>query len=376
MTFWILAIAIGLVAAAYICWPLLKERAAVRNYGLALVLAVPVVSLGLYQAVGTPEGIGVTGTPGKATQAANHPGEASMEMDNMVAGLERRLQENPADADGWVLLGRSYKAMQKYDQAEVALIRAIQLAPNDPLVIVELAEAKLFTSGNQSVDPEVRGMLEQVLELDPNQQKGLWLLGIAAAQDGDDERALELWGRLSAQLEPGSPILASVEQQMSQIRARSGEQTAPMEAPTDNQVAPAAEVAATEPRRGPDDEEDDAPVATGGWSGLRVDVKAPDGVGDLPANAALFVIVRNPAVPGPPLGVARMSQPTFPAIAFISDANSMMENMPISGVEEVELLARLSKTGSPAAQPGDLQSETVRVQLSSTKKIELNLKRN
>jgi cytochrome c-type biogenesis protein CcmH len=365
MTFWILAGLIGLLAALFIAWPLLRERAALRNYGFALVLLVPLAALMLYQVVGTPEGIGVKGTPGQVAKPAAHPGgQSGMDMDSMIASLEGRLQENPADLEGWLLLGRSYKAMQRYDQAESALVRAIQLAPNDPLVMVELAEAKMFTSGSPNVSPEVRGMLEQVLEIDPNQQKALWLLGIAAAQDGNDEQALNLWSRLAAQLETGSPILASLEQQMSQVRQRSGLAAEQPEAVVEASVAAA---------QGASEPDTDQPAPGGGWGGLKVAVEAPADLGALPPGAALFVIVRNPAMPGPPLGAARMAAPTFPTVAFISDANSMMQNNPISAAGEVEIVARLSMTGSPGAQPGDLESEPVRVELAGTDKVALQL---
>ena len=80
MMFWVLAVLISLVAAMFIAWPLLKERAALRNYGLALALLVPVASLVLYQMVGTPKGIGVVGSPGQTGQpsaSAAHPGAGS-----------------------------------------------------------------------------------------------------------------------------------------------------------------------------------------------------------------------------------------------------------------------------------------------------------
>jgi cytochrome c-type biogenesis protein CcmH len=359
MMFWVLAVIIGVLAAAYMGWPLLRERAALRNYGLAIIVLVPLAALGLYQQVGTPAGIGVSGSPGQTVQASSHPGEVSMEMDQMVGNLERRLQDNPADAEGWMLLGRTYKTTQQYDRAETALLRAYQLLPNDPVVLVELAEAKLFASRNPVFSSEVREMLERVLVLDPNQQKGLWLLGIAAAQEGNDALAVELWERLSAQLPPDSPTLASVREQITQARERSGLSDAPQR--------PVAEF------RGPDDELADTPLPTSAWRGLQVRVAAPEGLGELPGNAALFVIVRNPAMPNPPLGVARLMRPAFPAVAIVNDANSMMENMPISAVGEVELTARLSMSGNPVAQPGDLQSETVQVNLAETGKVELTL---
>jgi cytochrome c-type biogenesis protein CcmH len=368
MVFWILAALIGLLAAVFTAWPLLAERAAIRNYGFAIIVMIPIAALVMYQVVGTPAGIGVTGSPGQASQAAHPGGDAGMGMDAMVANLESRMQQNPADLDGWMLLGRTYKAMQRYREAETALVRAIQLAPNNPTVMVELAEAQMFTSGSATVSPEVRGLLEQALEMQPDQQKGLWLLGIAAAQDGDNDRALELWSRLAEQLEPGSPILVSLEQQMAQLGDRPAVEPTGMAQPTVS--TPPRSMSGVEPE--PELEEDEAPAGEH-WSGLRVDVNVASELGDLPPGAALFVILRNPAIPGPPLGVARMSAPTFPAIAFVSDANSMMEGMPISGVPEVEVLARLSMSGSPVAGPNDLESDTLRVELDSTSKVELTL---
>lgn len=363
MMFWVLAFIIGALAAAYIGWPLLQGRAAVRNYGLALIVLVPLAALGLYQSVGTPAGIGVSGSPGQTARASNHPGEVSMEMDQMVASLEQRLQENPADAEGWMLLGRTYKTTQQYDRAEAALDRAYQLLPNDPVVMVELAEARLFTSGSPAFSSEIREMLERVLVIDPNQQKALWLLGIAAAQEGNDRLAVELWEKLAGQLPPDSPVMGSVREQIAQARQRSGL--------TGSAERPVAEMQAE--MRGPDDEPPEAPKPASSWRGLQVRVAAPENLGTVPDNAALFVIVRNPAMPNPPLGVARLTRPTFPAVAILNDANSMMENMPISAVGRVELTARLSMSGNPVAQAEDLQSETVQVDLSETGRVDLTL---
>jgi cytochrome c-type biogenesis protein CcmH len=359
MMFWVLAVAIGALAAAYICWPLLRERAAVRNYGLALIALVPLAAIGLYQTVGTPAGIGVSGSPGQASRAESHPGDVSGEIDGMIANLERRLQDNPADLEGWVLLGRTYKTTEDYVRAESALVRAVQLAPDDPLLLVELAEASMFNSRSATVSDEVKGLLERALTIDPDQQKGLWLLGIAAAQEGNDALAIQLWERLSAQLAPGSPTLDSVQQQIAQLRERSGL--------SGDMQAQQAEL------NGPRNENEDGPEGASVWQGLRVDVQAPEGLGELPASAALFVIVRNPAMPNPPLGVTRLPRPAFPAVALISDANSMMQELPLSSVSEVQLMARLSMSGNPIAQPGDLQSQTIQVALGQTDKVELHL---
>jgi cytochrome c-type biogenesis protein CcmH len=341
--FWTLTMVIGILAAGLIAWPLLKERAAVRNYGLAVVLAFPIAAILLYQQVGTPEGIGVSGTPRvQQEQQLQHPATGDAQFADLVRGLEQRLQENPADLEGWVLLGRSYKTVQQYDAAEAALVRAAQLAPDDPLVIVELAEARLFASSDPVIGDEVKAMLERALTLDPDQQKGLWLLGIAASQDGNDALAVELWERLVAQMEPGSGIAISVQEQIDQARMRLGEAAPPQ-----------PEGAA--------------------WAGIEVEVLAGESLPELPPTAVLFVIARNPAMPGPPLGVLRIANPTFPSVSLMSDNDSMMAEMPLSAAGEVELTARLSISGNVIAQPGDLQSPPVKINVAAPEPVQLVL---
>jgi cytochrome c-type biogenesis protein CcmH len=346
--FWLLAVIIGGLAAGLMTWPILRERAAVRNYGLALVVAVPVVAILLYQQVGTPEGIGVTGTPQQQQaqqQQARHAGAGDVQFAELLRGLEQRLQDNPADVEGWVLLGRSYKTAQLYGQAETALIRAAQLAPNDAQVLVELAEAKLYTSGDPTIGAEVQAMLERALTIDPNQQKGLWLLGIAASQDGNDALAVELWERLVALMDPASGMAQSVQQQIEEARLRSG-----LQAP--------------------------AETAAGGWAGIRVEVLANAELPELPPTAVLYVIARNPSMPGPPLGVMRLENPGFPTVAVLTDANSMIAELPLSGAGEIELSARLSMTGNVVAQPGDLQSDVVKTSPSAAGTVQLTLASN
>jgi cytochrome c-type biogenesis protein CcmH len=336
--FYSLSIAIAVLTGVALCWPMLKQSRAARNYGLSLVLALPIIALLLYQQVGSPQGIGVSGTP---QGLAAHPAQGDNPMDAMIAKLEERLQQNPADLEGWVLLGRSYKTLQQYSQAQAALLRAIQLAPDDPLVLAELAEAKLFASGNPTIGPDARAMLERALSIDPGQQKALWLLGIAASQDGDDATAIAHWQKLVGLAGPDSPVAASVQQMIDQAQTRLGS-TEPLAT-----VAPAAR--------------------------LVVEVSFDQPEFELPEQATLFLIVRDPATSGPPLGAKRVDSPVFPVTLNLSDADSMMAERPISGTDPVEIVARISLNGSPVAGPGDPESQPAVVSPASQAPVKLEI---
>ena len=137
------------------------------------------------------------------------------------------MRENPADLEGWMLLGRSYKSLQRYPEARMALAKARELAPNDPLVAVELAEAMIFTSGPEEIGGPIREILEEAVAAEPQLQKGLWLLGIVAVEAGQDQKAIEYWERLMPLLDPASAVYASVQQQLDMARGRLGSGEAP-----------------------------------------------------------------------------------------------------------------------------------------------------
>jgi len=271
----------------------------------------------------------------------------------MIEGLRSRLTESPEDLDGWLLLARTLKTTQRFQEAAEALETANRISPNNPQVMVDLIETRIFLSPDGRISDEMRAALEQVLDQNPGMQKALWLMGIASSQAGDDAFAINYWQSLLEQLEPGSPVAQSVQSQIDQAQARMGMsvEEAPAPAP-----APAAAQADT-----PDD---------GTWQGIKIAVSA--GESNIPPGGVLYVMIRStgPAM-GPPLGVRRVINPSLPLEVTISDADSMLKERQISSESDIQLQARISQTGSPAANSGDWQSAKIDVKLNSAKSVEL-----
>ena len=212
-------------------------------------------------------------------------------------------------------------------------------------------EGRIYRSGR--IDEASVAMLQRAVELEPEHQKGLWLLGIAAAQDGDLERAVSLWESLLGLLEPGSGVAQSVQQQIDEANTRLGRPSAPAVADTASEPAPAS--------------------GTGGWSGTPVRVAASESTANLiPTGAVLCVIIRSPGpAVGPPLGVRRVIDPILPLDITITDGDSMLEERKISLESEIQLQARISLSGSPSASTGDWQSAPVTVALDAANTVEL-----
>jgi len=352
MNFWIFAIALLAVPAAVISWPFFTGSAKERVYGMFMLLLMPLTGLLLYQYFGTPAAINLptaTAQPSAQEQQAHSSQQA--QMDELVTSLQQRMNENPDDPEGWLILGRSLKTMQRYAEAQTALSNANRLIPGNALVMVELAETILFASGKPQVNPEARQLIKSALAIDPQQQKALWLMGMVASQDGDEAQAITLWQRLLGQLDPASGATNSVTQQIEMAQKRLGQ---PVSEPVGAKPAVAK------------------PVVAGFSIPVNITI-ADDLAGALPENAILFIFIRPVGTLGMPLAVKRMSARGFPMSLQFSDADLLRPGASLQDFEQLDISARISMAGVANAAPGDYQANLVTLDTKAVTAIALHL---
>ncbi len=339
--FWVLSLAITLVVGLSVLWPLLQGDSRFKVTALVLLLIMPVLVYWQYQVVGSPRALH---SP-ELAELAN----TDASIDELVVSLRERLTETPADLEGWVLLGRTYKTLQDYPAALQALETANRLVPNEPVVLVELVEAQLFASGSPEITSDMIETLEIAVAAQPSLQKGWWMLGLAAAQQGDDALAIKHWRKLLQSLEPGSSLAQTIQNQIAEAELRLG---------------------AVSGEAGPD------PAAQ--WESPVIHVElgaaASAALTASPPGAALFLIAR-PAgeAAGPPLAVKRINQPGFPLQLTLTDADSMLPQRPVSGFADLQLQARLSLSGEPLPSAGDWQSPVVSFSGESSETLKLTI---
>lgn len=126
-------------------------------------------------------------------------------IQDMVAGLARRLEANPQDLEGWRRLGRSYLVLEDAARAKQALGRAVALAPTDLALLGDYAQATLLAPGPAALPPHSVDALRRRLDADASDPTALWLVGLAEADAGNSRAAAGLWERLLPQLQPGTP---------------------------------------------------------------------------------------------------------------------------------------------------------------------------
>jgi cytochrome c-type biogenesis protein CcmH len=289
------------------------------------------------------------------------------QMDALIESLQQRMKENPSDPEGWLILGRSLKTMQRYAEAETALTNANRMIPGNPTIMVELAEAKLFNSGQAAISDEVRQLLESALAIDPNQQKGLWIMGLASAQAGDDGQAVTYWTKLLNQLEPGSGPYQSISEQIAMAQTRMGQ---PVSVGAMAGPSAASETAAATP---PMANSAENTAAAGGFS-IPVTVNLGSDVsGPFPASAALFVFVHPAGAVGMPLAVKRMAPQGFPMALKFTDADLLRPGQSLQDFDQLDISARISMAGVASSASGDIQADRITVTTNNVSAIALNL---
>jgi len=369
MNFWIIAIALLAIPAAIVSWPLFKGPAKEKITGLFVLLVLPLAGILMYQEIGTPEAIHMA-PASPARQSAQEQSAHDVQggqMDALIASLQQRMQENPGDPEGWLILGRSLKTMQRYADAENALANANRMIPGNPTIMVELAEAKLFNSGQAAISDGARQLLEAALAIDPNQQKGLWIMGLAAAQAGEDGEAITYWTKLLDQLDPGSGPYQSVSEQIAMAQTRMGQPVTvgAVAAQSAGGEMPAAHPPMAKPAENT--------AAAGGFS-IPVTVNLGSDVsGPFPASAALFIFVHPAGAVGMPLAVKRVAPQGFPMQLQFTDADLLRPGQSLQDFDQLDVSARISMAGVATGASGDVQADRITVNTNDISAIALNL---
>jgi len=205
-------------------------RHALRRAGLAaLMLALlPAAALGLYLKLGEPMAIPLL-SGGSVGRASDHVLlESTPEI--MVTRLAVRLAREPGDADGWMLLCRSYAVLGRYDDAVTACRRALALAPNQPQWLADLADIEASAAGGD-LNGAARATIDAALAADPANPKALSLAGSAAWDRHDYAAAADYWQRLAATPGLSAQTLAQARQNVAAARARLAAEAVPEAAP-------------------------------------------------------------------------------------------------------------------------------------------------
>ena len=329
-----------------------KPAQRVRWLIALMALVIPVAAFSVYMSVGTPMAL----DPALMAQANGDEQMTPQKLEAMAEQLAQRLEKEPNNAEGWVMLGRIQRALARYDQADAALQKALALERNDDIV-VERAEV-LAQKNSGSFKGEPWAIINGVLKADPQNGNALLLAGSAAFSEGRFKDALSYWEKVRGLLPASSSDLPALAEAIDKAREQLG---LPAQAPLSTANAPASAGALAKP----------ASDGTERLSG-RVSLE-PALAAQVSPKDTVFIYANAAEGPRMPLAIIRTTVDKLPYDFVLDDSLAMNPQMKLSQAKSVMVRARISKTGNAMPQAGDFGASIGPVTPGSPEKLELTI---
>ncbi|BFN29027.1 formate-dependent nitrite reductase complex subunit NrfG [Pseudomonas sp. SCT] len=292
-----------------------------RSVPLIAAVLVPLVGYGLYTHWGASDKV----------QMARQFSEQPRTVEEMTAHLEQAVQDQPDSAEAWYFLGRTYMNQERPGDAAKAFSRVVEIAGRQPELLGQWAQA-LYFARDRKWSEELQALTDEALQSDPQELTSLGLLGIAAYEESRYQDAVRFWEQLVAALPEEDPSREAI---------RGGIERARQQIDGDSAV-------------------EQAQSAANAGTTLEIQVALdPKVVESVSPQDTVFVFARAVSGPPVPLAAKRLTVADLPATITLGDADAMVPSMKISSVEQVMVMARISRSGDATKGEWMGQSEAV-----------------
>jgi len=311
-------------------------RVSSRRLAYALGAVLPTAAFALYFWLGNPAALmALADGQSGPTQASLAAAPSEDVFIKLIQLAEAKTQANPDDGKAWAMLAKTHAVIEQWPNALRAFEQAIKLLPTGASVLSGYAEALAITN-NLTLTGKPMALVRKALEIDPKDMKALQLAAFNANQEGNFAQASAYFKRMHSLLPPESPQAQDI------LAAQQEAERLANPPPADNKTASMA------------------PGATIRGS---VDI-APALKSKLKETDVLFLFAR-PGQSGPPVAAIRGRVGQFPLEFELNDSTAMSPGNTLSQHKQVMLVARVSKSGNPLAQPGDLEGRILDVKVGA-----------
>ncbi len=181
-----------------------------RAVAAGAMVAVPLVALLLYLPLGNLAGL-------RPQQGDDAHGLGQQQIDAMVVRLASRLEKNPQDVKGWVMLARAQAVLGHFNEASAAYAKSVELVPDDAQLLADYADALAMAHG-ANLAGEPAKLIERALRVDPDNAKALSLAGTVAYDNKDFVLAVKHWERLRSSLPASSEFAESIQRSIDEAK--------------------------------------------------------------------------------------------------------------------------------------------------------------
>lgn len=279
--------------------------------------------------------------------------DGTPDLEKIAEKLAQELKNSPNDARGWYMLGRTNMLLQRYEPAIKGFEKAVKLNPNVENML-SLADAlSMFNKGQLAGRP--RDLVNRALTLEPQNMTALWLAGMAASHEDEFPLAIQQWQKVLTLIGDKPKERAALEGLIAEAKSRMS--TAQQEAFAAQQTTPKI---ATKP-------------VTTAIKGITVKISLADKLRtQVQAEDSVFIYAKAMNGPPMPLAALRKQVKDFPLEVVLDDSMAMMPNLKLSAFDKVIVGARVSKTGQPIPQTGDLFTEKEGVKLGDSLTLQID----
>lgn len=289
---------------------------------LAGLLIVPVFTFTLYEMLGASDDVAITTMMQDRLRGNLDQAEDAQLREQLTQRIGRRLMSQPDNIFYLVSLARLQLESGGMLQASATYQQAVAVSPDDPDLLAEYAQAMYFASGNKFV-PSAESALDRAISLDPNNLTALGLQGIRAFENADYTLAIASWQSALRAISPATPQAQALQAGIARAKQQLGEEL----------------------------------------PGIKVQVTlSPELAAD--PELLVYVFAREWQGPPMPLAVTRLQVADLPASVVLDDTMAMPGGKPLSSVEQVQVVARVSQSGSAIPAPGDLEGVSGALNLS------------
>lgn len=304
-----------------------------KRLALILLVTIPLLAILIYLKIGSPASVLIPAASPLETDSqptAQHSAMMS-DLEPLLGSLEKKLESNPDNGDGWALLARSYVELRQHAKAIAPYEKAAKIIPNDPQLLADYADALAVVNGHK-VTGKPEELVLQALKLDPHHVKALMLAATAAFDRKDYKKAMAYWQTLKQDLPADSELLPEIKASLNEASALSGEKITeePFVPLSNNKVSDVSGVVSVSPKL----------------------------IDKLDAASTVFIFARDAQGSPMPLAIARTTVSHLPYTYRLNDSSAMMPNHKLSNAHEVVVVARISKSGDAKQQSGDFQGVT------------------
>jgi cytochrome c-type biogenesis protein CcmH len=302
--------------------------------------SLPLAALLIYVALGNFDAF----SPRAEREAAAGRHDVSPEqIEKMVKEVEARLATDPGNAEGWIVLARTYYQMSRFPDAARAFERAVALAPDDASLLADYADALGATQGG-TLQGKPMELVTRALTLDASNWKALALAGTAAFDRKDYAQAVTYWERMKATVPPGSQVAQSIDSSIAEARELGGLKPGSAPPPVAVANAPAAAGATKATAAG---------AVIGAVAGTVT--LAPAFAAKASPDDVVFIFARPVQGSRMPLAIVRKQVRDLPVAFTLDDTMAMTPESTLSKAGEVVVGARLSRSGQAMPQSGDVE---------------------